>query len=141
MHIIDRTPVPSRSSSPESDHLTPAEQFFLEELRKRERRNGESSSRKRVKREDESSGQKRIKREDDEFESSERAAKRRRVDKGKRKAVTVDLTGDSEDNDEKGPIVISDDEEPEVVDLYGEEMELKDFYGDDEDDGLFVRDD
>ncbi|KAF7871590.1 hypothetical protein EAF04_003697 [Stromatinia cepivora] len=124
MHIIEHTPTPSRSSSPEiNDHgssdsaaaqtnvarkMAELEQKRreIEELMASLQRSstnsagggGQSSSRKRIKSED-----------DDEPGSSQRFVKRRRAEEGKGK-ITVDLTGDSEDEEAKSPRVSSDDE-------------------------------
>ncbi|QSZ29597.1 hypothetical protein DSL72_004113 [Monilinia vaccinii-corymbosi] len=95
LHVINRTPTPSRSSSPDSDHhgggnLTASQAKQIEDLLKSFREGagggGGSSSRKR------------IKRENDEAESSQRPEKRRRAGG---KAVTIDLTGDSSEDEER----------------------------------------
>ncbi|KAJ8066658.1 hypothetical protein OCU04_005704 [Sclerotinia nivalis] len=143
MHIIERTPTPSRSSSPEivdhgssdstATHANLARQMAEIEQRRRELAeqmaslqrsstnsaggDGQSSSRKRIKRED-----------DDEPGSRQRFVKRRRAEKSKGK-ITVDLTADSEDEEAKSPRVSSDDEGPKFDEL-----------DDDDDDDLFVRD-
>ncbi|APA09889.1 predicted protein [Sclerotinia sclerotiorum 1980 UF-70] len=143
MRIIERTPSPSRSGSPEiidhgsngstATHASLARQMAeIEQMRRelaekmaslqRSSTNsvgggGQSRSRKRIKRED-----------DDETGGSRGLAKRRRAEKGKGK-ITVDLTSDSEDERAKSPRVSSDDEGPRSNEL----ME-------DEDDDLFVRD-
>lgn len=143
MHIVEHTPTPSRSSSPEiEDHVGSnlkaaqanlakqmadletqkqqiAEQMAsLQRLTTNSAGGGHTSTRKRVKREN-----------DDEPESSQAANKRRRT-KMSRERVTVDLTGDSEDEEVKPAKMKSMEEERKAVKLDD----------DDEEDSLFVTD-
>ncbi|KAF7953831.1 uncharacterized protein EAE97_001230 [Botrytis byssoidea] len=169
LHIIEHTPGSSRSSSPESEHeassgLSAAQAKQVEDLLKSFRKSagggGGSSSRKEIKTEDKLGNRKRIKREE-EPESSEMAARRRRAEKGKGRAVTIDLTADNSGDDEEsvrratkrrrvakgnGKVVAIDltadssgegedkDEEPNI--FSDEEKDV-----DDKDNNLFVQDD
>ncbi|ESZ92159.1 hypothetical protein SBOR_7454 [Sclerotinia borealis F-4128] len=158
LHIIAHTPTPSRSSSPEivghgGSGLTADQAKQVEELLRSFRNAsgesaGESSGRKRVKREDVDDG--------GEVESSERVVKRRRAEKGKGKAVMIDLTGDDgedevedEVEEEKSSTVVGDAGELEIIKLddddddAGETEIVKLDDSDDEDDDdecLFIRD-
>ncbi|KAF7934375.1 hypothetical protein BELL_0036g00200 [Botrytis elliptica] len=143
MHIIEHTPTPSRSSSPEiedqsGNNLTAAQanlakqmadletqkQQIAEQMANLQRLTtnsaggGHSGSRKRIKREN-----------DDEPESSQAANKRRRTEMS-RGRVTVDLTGDSEDEEVNPANMDSRDEERKAIKLDD----------DDEEDSLFVAD-
>ncbi|CAD6441752.1 4bb59674-6a75-4b5c-b1a2-25db1f5c63f6-CDS [Sclerotinia trifoliorum] len=148
MHIIERTPTPSRSSSPEiidhgssdstATHASLARQMAeIEQMRRElaeQMASLQRSSTNSVGRGDQSSSRKRIKREeDDKPGGSQKLVKRRRAEKGKGK-ITVDLTGDSEDEGAKSPRVSSDDEGLRSNEL----VEDDDDY--DDDDNLFVRD-
>ncbi|KAF7961075.1 hypothetical protein EAE96_000742 [Botrytis aclada] len=144
MHIIEYTPTPSRSSSPEiEDHsgnnptaaqadlarqmadLERLKQQIAEQMASLQRSTtdsagggGHSSPRKRIKREN-----------DDEPESSQTASKRRRTEKS-RGRVTVDLTGDREVEEVEPVKIGSSDEERRAIKLDDDE----------EEDSLFVED-
>ncbi|KAF7902452.1 hypothetical protein EAF00_002355 [Botryotinia globosa] len=136
MQIIEHTPTPSRSSSPEiEDHagnnLTAAQanlakqmadletqkQQIAEQMASLQRLTtnsaggGHTSARKRVKRE-----------YDDEPESSLAANKRRRTKMG-RERVIVDLTGDSDDEEVKAAKMDSKDKERKAIKLDDDEEE------------------
>ncbi|ATZ49819.1 hypothetical protein BCIN_05g02230 [Botrytis cinerea B05.10] len=109
LHIIEHSPAPSRSSSPENEYHDSTElsaeqtkrvEDLLRSFRKPAGRGGGPSNQMKRKKENESGSRKRIKREE-EPESSEMAAKRRRAEKGKGKAVTIDLTADNSGDDQK----------------------------------------
>lgn len=109
LHIIKHSPAPSRSSSPENEYHDSTElssdqtkrvEDLLRSFRKPAGRGGGPSSPMKIKKENEPGSRKRIKREE-EPESSKMAIKRRRAEKGKGKAVTIDLTADNSGDDQK----------------------------------------
>lgn len=136
LHIIDRTPKPSRPSSPDSDchsdgGLTAAQAKQVEDLMK--------AFRKKVGAGGKSSSRKRIKREDDEPESSQRVQKRRRVERVKGKAV-VDLTGGDSEDEQKGEDRVDDEEQTSNLVMSDKRSNFVKLDDDDERENLFVLD-
>ncbi|KAA8575659.1 hypothetical protein EYC84_004777 [Monilinia fructicola] len=136
LHIIDRTPKPSRPSSPDSDchsdgGLTAAQAKQVEDLMK--------AFRKKVGAGGKSSSRKRIKREDDEPESSQRVQKRRRVEKVKGKAV-VDLTGGDSEDEQNGEGRVDEVEQTSNLVMSDKRSNFVKLDDDDERENLFVLD-